>query len=255
MDERISEELRRVESEYGVTVLFACESGSRAWGFPSQDSDYDVRFVYAHPLDWYLDLQKHRDVIEKPITDLLDVSGWDLDKTLRLLRKSNPNILEWVQSPIIYEESTAFAGLRSVLDASFNPRASTQHYLNMAINNKRQWLERDEVKIKKYLYAIRPLLCAEWVLKHGSQPPMLYFELLDELHPETRLAHEVRDLVRRKVDMNELDLIPRNEFLNEWIEETITATRAAIPADVPPPDWSVYNGVFRSTCAAAFADY
>ena len=102
MKNEISKELNRIEEDYDVKILFACESGSRAWGFPSKDSDYDVRFVYCHQKDWYLNLEKQRDVIEKPIHDLLDISGWDLDKTLRLLRKSNPNILEWATSPIIY---------------------------------------------------------------------------------------------------------------------------------------------------------
>ena len=170
---RIQNEIKRIEDEYGVTVLFACESGSRAWGFPSPDSDFDVRMVYCHPADWYLNLEKQRDVIKQPITDQLDIAGWDIDKTLRLLRKSNPNILEWVGSPIIYQERSEFRDIRDLLASSFNHRASVLHYLNMALNNKRQWLDRPEIKIKKYLYTIRPLLCAEWVLKHNCQQPML----------------------------------------------------------------------------------
>lgn len=252
MKHSIDKELKRIEQEYGVTVLFACESGSRAWGFPSRDSDYDIRFVYVHPCDWYLRLEPRRDVIEEPVSNDLDVSGWDLDKTLRLLRNSNPNILEWVESPIIYFEHPEFQSFRSLLEASFNPRASVLHYLNMARSNTRQYLDREEVKIKKYLYTIRPLLCAEWVVKYHRQPPMLYFELLDNLHPGTPLNSEVRELVRIKVDMKELDLVPKNSILTEWIEGTIRAVNQSIPEASVPPDWDVYNAAFMSMAKVDF---
>ena len=245
MENRIQSELDRIESEFDVRILFACESGSRAWGFPSQDSDYDVRIVYHHKKDWYLNLEKGRDVIEKPIIDELDISGWDLDKTLRLLRKSNPNILEWTGSPIIYREDAAFQALRDLLDNSFNHRASLLHYLNMGLNNQRQWLLRDEIKIKKYLYTLRPLLCAQWVLKHNSQPPMLYDELLRDLHADTQLYDEITALVVQKQDMNELDIVPRNEFLNTWIEQTIAAINQEVSDKSDPPSWDSYNAVFR----------
>ena len=246
MQERIQQELTRIETDYEVRILFACESGSRAWGFPSQDSDFDVRIVYHHKKDWYLQLQKRRDVIEKPIIDELDISGWDLDKTLRLLRKSNPNILEWVDSPIIYREDQDFAQVRSLLRDSFNHRASLLHYLNMALNNKRQWLDRDEIKIKKYLYTLRPLLCGEWVVKHDSQPPMLYGELLSDLHAGSQLESEIHALVRQKQDMNELDIVPKHAFLTQWIDTTIEKLQAEIPDKTNLPDWSAYDVVFRS---------
>ena len=97
----IAAELTRIEQAYDCEVLLAVESGSRAWGFQSRDSDYDVRFVYVHRPEWYLsvDLDLRRDVIEKPITDELDISGWDIRKTLRLFAKSNPPLLEWLGSP------------------------------------------------------------------------------------------------------------------------------------------------------------
>lgn len=102
MRERVLEELTRLEQEHDVTVLYACESGSRAWGFASPDSDYDVRFVYVQQPDWYLRVDEPRDVLERPLTDELDLSGWELRKTLRLLRKSNPTLLEWLDSPLVY---------------------------------------------------------------------------------------------------------------------------------------------------------
>ncbi|NRA38794.1 MAG: nucleotidyltransferase domain-containing protein [Planctomycetes bacterium] len=245
MNTRIQSELDLIELEFGAQILFACESGSRAWGFPSQDSDYDVRMVYHHSQEWYLHLARQRDVIEKPIIDELDVCGWDLNKTLRLLRKSNPNILEWVGSPVVYREHAHFKLLRELLSESFNHRASILHYLNMGLNNKRQWLQRDEIKIKKYLYAIRPLLCAQWVMKHDCQPPMLYHELLGDLHAGTQLQDEVEALVAQKVDMNELDVVPKNHFLNSWIDSCIDEINEEIPEKSDIPSWDPYDAVFK----------
>ena len=91
---RVEAELSRLETEHQVTVLFACESGSRAWGFASPDSDYDVRFLYVHRLPWYLQVEPGRDVIERPLDDELDVCGRELRKALYLLRRSNPTLLE-----------------------------------------------------------------------------------------------------------------------------------------------------------------
>eukprot|EP01031_Cornospumella_fuschlensis_P048321 gene48321-59178_t len=107
MRERVLEELHRVERERNVTVLYACESGSRAWGFASSDSEYDVRFVYVEQPDWYLQVREPRDVIERPLDDELDVSGWELRKALRLLRNSNPTLLEWLDSPLVYRQDEA----------------------------------------------------------------------------------------------------------------------------------------------------
>ena len=151
----VNRRLDAIEREEGVRVLFACESGSRAWGFASPDSDYDVRFVYAHPRDWYLSIGDQRDVIERPIVDLYDVSGWDLRKALRLFRKSNPPLLEWLGSPIVYRARTAAAAsLRRIATRSFSPRACAFHYLHMAKGNYREYLRADEVPLKKYLYVL-----------------------------------------------------------------------------------------------------
>ncbi len=105
MKQRIIDELKRIEQSYGVKIVYAVESGSRAWGFPSQDSDYDVRFIYVPKKEWYFSIEQERDVIEEPIHDLLDISGWELRKTLRLFKKSNPPLLEWLSSDIVYYEA------------------------------------------------------------------------------------------------------------------------------------------------------
>ncbi len=105
MRKKIKEQLRRIEDAENIKILLAVESGSRAWGFASPDSDYDVRFVYIRSLEDYLRLDATRDVIELPIDDVLDINGWDLQKTLRLLHKSNPTLFEWFSSPIVYKKT------------------------------------------------------------------------------------------------------------------------------------------------------
>jgi predicted nucleotidyltransferase len=109
--QQILEELKRIEKEEGVRILYACESGSRAWGFPSKDSDYDVRFIYIRPVDWYVSIYDKRDVIERPISDMLDINGWDLRKALNLFRKSNPPLLEWLKSTMPFFAKILYAPL------------------------------------------------------------------------------------------------------------------------------------------------
>ena len=95
MKDRIIEELKKIEEKENIQIIYAVESGSRAWGFAGTDSDYDVRFIYVHNLDYYLKLEDTRDVLEYPINDLLDISGWDISKTLKLAHSSNPSLYEW----------------------------------------------------------------------------------------------------------------------------------------------------------------
>jgi len=161
MRQVIIEELKRLEREEQVRILYACESGSRAWGFPSRDSDYDVRFVYIRKPEWYLSIFEKRDVIERPISDKLDISGWDLRKALNLYRKSNPPLLEWLQSPIRYYEHSGIAEqLRRLSPLAFSPKSCMYHYLSMARGNYREYLQGERVRIKKYFYVLRPVWLA-----------------------------------------------------------------------------------------------
>lgn len=136
MLELISAHLDDIETDEHVKIVYACESGSRAWGFPSADSDYDVRFVYVRPVEWYLSLDQKRDVIERPISEGLDISGWDLRKDLQLFRKSNPPLLEWLGSPIVYRERYSVAAkMRALAEIHYSPSACQHHYLHMARGN------------------------------------------------------------------------------------------------------------------------
>ncbi|ALC88739.1 hypothetical protein AM500_02165 [Bacillus sp. FJAT-18017] len=230
MKEHIKDVLRQIEAEYKIKILYACESGSRAWGFPSKDSDYDVRFIYVHEMAWYLSIDQKREVIEIPkhdsltipIDDLLDVSGWELRKALRLFRKSNPPLLEWLRSGIIYYEfGTVAEKLRELNETIFSPVSGIHHYLNMAKGNYREFLQGDMVKIKKYFYVLRPILAAKWIEQYNTVPPMEFQSLMERLLPPGDLRNEVNTLLIRKIAGDELNLEPRLDIINRYLDEEI----------------------------------
>lgn len=228
MKDIILEELKKIEEENDVKILYACESGSRAWGFPSKDSDYDVRFIYIHKKEYYLTIDPvgigtKRDVIERPINDLLDISGWDLTKTLRLLRKSNPPLLEWMRSDILYYQAfSTINKMRALEKDTFYPNASLYHYLNMAKNNYREYLQSDLVKIKKYFYVLRPILACKWIEKYNTIPPISFHSLLDDIIPSGELRLEIDQLLKRKIAGDEMDLEPKISLINEFLDTEIT---------------------------------
>ena len=150
MKERVIRELKRIEQEYGVRVLLAVESGSRAWGFASPDSDYDVRFIYAHPKDWYISVMEERDVIEEMLPGDLDVSGWDLRKALRLFAKCNLALNEWIGSPMTYFAIDEFrAQIAALIPRYFNPIAAIHHYRSTAATAFRDnYGRRQEVPLR-----------------------------------------------------------------------------------------------------------
>src|SRR5262245_22925588 len=218
--ERVRNVLAQVESERGVRVLFACESGSRAWGFASRDSDYDVRFLYVQQRDWYLSIEDRRDVIELPIAEDLDVSGWELRKALRLLRKSNPPLLEWLKSPIVYQHDAQFvAEFAAVAEEFYSPRRCFAHYLRMAFGNWRDYLRgRELVSLKKYLYVFRPLLASRWIERQLGQVPMLFAELVEGVLEEPEVRAALAELVARKQAGDELAVELPVEALSSFVE-------------------------------------
>ncbi len=245
MKNMILNRLDEIEKKENVRILLAVESGSRAWGFASPDSDYDVRFIYVRPREDYLRLEKTRDVIELPIEGELDINGWDLDKTLRLLRASNPTLFEWFSSPIVYRE-TAFAdAFRSVMQKYFSSRRGLSHYLSMAGSNYREYLKGDMVKAKKYFYVLRPVLACRWILDKGTPPPMLFSELVEaELEPA--LLPDVNRLLDLKVNAPELKTIPRIESINRYLDRSIEEVRsriAQLPEDASH-GWEELNRLF-----------
>lgn len=217
--EALKQEFSALEEEKDVHLLYVAESGSRAWGFASPDSDYDVRFVYVHEPEWYLRLEKHRDTIEWKLDETLDISGWDIAKFLRLLRASNPTALEWLASPIVYRKLPAFADMKELAAEAYQPRAGIYHYLRMAEANAERFLQADFVLPKKYFYAIRPILAARWILDERTVPPMRFAELGEaELEPE--LSPLVDELLKEKMQSAEHALRPRIPVLDGWIERS-----------------------------------
>lgn len=245
MREKIQEQLRRIEEAENIKILFAVESGSRAWGFASPDSDYDVRFIYIRRLEDYLRLNTIRDVIELPIDDALDINGWDLQKTLRLLHKSNPTLFEWFSSPIVYQETEFSDKFRDLMMHYFSSKKTMYHYVSMAEGNYREYLKGDLIRAKKYFYVLRPVLACQWILDWGTPPPMLFSELLKAELP-VELIDVVNQLLELKMNSPEVKLIKRISEINEYLDESIPRIKRAVRLleDSLTPDWNELNQLF-----------
>jgi predicted nucleotidyltransferase len=219
--ETVKKRLPEIEKEHNVKILYAVESGSRAWGFASSDSDYDIRFIYAHEKNWYLNILPKRDVIEYPIIDEFDYSGWDLRKTLFLLNKSNPVFFEWLKSPIVYYRDNYFYNIVEQLSKEyFSPISSVYHYLHMANGNFKQYLQTDEVKIKKYFYVLRPVMACIWIENFKESPPMEFEKLLTQI-ADRELLEKISELLAKKKSGIELGTEPKIEIINNFIENQL----------------------------------
>lgn len=247
MKELIQEKLREIEQHEECRILLAVESGSRAWGFASPDSDYDVRFIYVRPEKAYLRLDRARDVIEVPINDELDINGWDIDKTLRLLHKSNPTVFEWFSSPIIYQTSAFADQFRPIMQKYFSSKAGLWHYLHMAEGNYRDYLRGEMVRAKKYFYVLRPILACKWILEKGTPPPMLFTDLVKSELPDD-LSETVNQLLDLKMNSPEIKEIPRIDQLNRYLDAGIVSVKEQIEKlpDAPVQDWNELNELFFS---------
>ncbi len=243
---QIEVELARIEREKGVCIVYACESGSRAWGFESSDSDYDVRFLYAHPTEWYLRVVPGSDVIEPPIEGLLDIAGWDLRKALRLLQKSNPPLLEWLQSPLIYRERrNVVQRLRALMPQYYQPVACHYHYLHMAQGNYRDFLRGDTVWLKKYLYVFRPVLACRWIERGHGVVPIQFQILVDRVLDEDDVKAAVGDLIRRKKGGEELDRGPHIPAISGFLAREVDRLSALAAPSVARTSGARLDQVFR----------
>jgi hypothetical protein len=222
VQEQIQAELDRIEREKGVGIVYACESGSRAWGFESHDSDYDVRFLYLRPTQWYLSIAPGREVIERPIDGVLDISGWDLRKALRLLQKSNPPLLEWLQSPTVYRERAGVVQrIRDLMPQYYEPAACHHHYLHMAQGNYRDYLQGEVVWLKKYLYVLRPVLACLWIERGYGVVPIEFQATVDRVLDDGDVKAAVQDLVRRKKAGEELERAPRIPQISNFLAQEL----------------------------------
>lgn len=244
MEDMIRKELKEIERKENVRIIMAVESGSRAWGFASPDSDYDVRFVYVRQLEDYLRLEKTKDTIEWQLDDVLDISGWDLKKALQLMHDSNPSIFEWCASPVVYQSSDAFEELKRIRGDYYSRKKSLYHYWHMANGNYQTYLQGEMVRIKKYFYVIRPLLAAMWVVDKKTQPPMLFSELMDAELP-VELRSIVDELLEKKQKMPEMGLASKIEELDNFIDKQLAEVKKAADAeDAVKSDWKLLDEFF-----------
>lgn len=246
MQKIIKDKLKEIEEKENVTILMAVESGSRAWGFASPDSDYDVRFIYVRKKEDYLRLDTVRDVIDWQLDDVLDINGWDVKKALQLMHNSNPTIFEWCESPIVYRTSEAFEQMKQLRKEYFSPKKSLYHYLHMAESNYRKFLQCDQIKVKKYFYVLRPILAAKWIAEKKIWPSMLFSELM-EAELEEDLKPETERLLVMKKEMDEMELVPGSRKINAYVELNLEKFKK-LADDMPKTEtsWDSLNHYFQS---------
>lgn len=247
MKEKILTALKNLEKERGVKILLAIESGSRAWGFPSPDSDYDVRIIYTHPTDWYLSLNEKSDIINLGVNELLDIAGWELRKFLRLSSKSNMSPFEWTQSPIVYRAEGDFRDeLMEIIWPMFSPIAGMHHYLSMAKNFHFKCAEENNLKLKTWFYGLRTSMNALWILERKSVPPIVFTDSLELIADRPALVTKIEGLIERKATMDEKELFEGDDELLDLMSEIIERCKA-VGNDLPgaKKDMSIVNEFFR----------
>lgn len=237
--------LDEIEKKENVKILHAVESGSRAWGFASPDSDYDIRFIYVHQKEYYLRLEDTKDFIDWELDETLDINGWDLNKTLRLFHKSNATLFEWANSPIVYRTTPEWKEIYDIAEKYFSSKAVMYHYYGTASSNFHEFLQEDYVKYKKYFYVIRPLLACKWIEEKECPPPVL-FETLMNTMLDSKMKDVIDELLEIKVTMRESDKGKRIEKLNQYIEDRLVYYKDAVVKrdDDRNTDWNELNSMF-----------
>lgn len=246
IEKEISKKLDEIEEKEGVRILHAVESGSRAWGFASPDSDYDVRFVYVRPEKDYLRLDEPRDVIEWQLDEVLDINGWDLKKALRQFFKGNATLFEWSGSPIVYRTTSDWEKVRKISKQYFSEKAAVYHYYGTANSTFQGYLLGDTVRYKKYFYALRPLLAARYIEKYHEAPPVLFDDLLKPDIPQN-LKAAIDELLEMKKKTSEGEENPHMPVIRTFVETEIARQKEiadALPDD-HNKDWTALNTIFR----------
>lgn len=253
IEKQIKEKLDEVESLNNVRILYACESGSRAWGFPSKDSDYDIRFIYARDPDWYLSVMPGRDVIELPIDGDIDMGGWDIRKSFALLRKSNCALIEWLSSPIVYKDQIeASLLIKQMVSKAFLATSSCNHYLAMARRKSNEVKNGHQAKLKAYFYALRATLCGKYIVDHNAPPPMLIDELINMYITNTHDKNALEELKQKKFNSTEGEIVVRIDWLDSMMESIQGEIENNIPVNQVKAPLEVYDGAFRKTLHKAW---
>lgn len=251
MKQTIQEKLAQISLAEPLHFLLAAESGSRAWGFASPDSDYDVRAIYIRPQEHYLQIDEAKDTFEFIENQWFDVGGWDIRKALQLLRKSNAVLLEWLRSPIVYTQDEAFIGRLNELAPQYVQAAALlHHYRGIAGNALKAMDLAQPIKLKKWFYVLRPLLAARWAVKQGGIPPMTLVELMNEW--QTDCATQITDLVALKAGQDESYLHTLSPELQKLTIDLYNEVSALSAPAAEPADSGPLNELFRSTLATIY---
>ena len=239
--------IKEIEEKENIKILHAVESGSRAWGLASPDSDYDVRFVYARDSEFYLSLSENKDFIDWELNDVLDINGWDIRKVLQHFHKSNATIFEWSNSPVVYYTTDKWQKLyNDTAVRYFSCKAALYHYYGTANKNYHEYLKFDMVKYKKYFYVLRPLLACRWIEEKKCPPPVLFDELFNTVLEEN-MKEAVANLLAKKIKMSESEKGPKVKVINNYIEEKLNYYKklAESMEDDRNPDWDMLDDAFR----------
>ena len=243
MVETIQQTLREIEAEQGFSVLYACESGSRAWGFESRDSDFDVRYIFVWPRDEYLKVHTPPEHHHDDFGDL-DMTGWELRKALHHFGKSNASFYEWLNSPVVYFDDGLREQLQQLMPQFFQARSGAHHYLGLA---RQLWPSDagEAINGKKLLYVLRATLAARWILENQSVPPVPFAELLP-LVEDAHLLSEIEHLVQAKKAAVEADALPVSQALREFVISTrATCEEHAKNLAIAPVDFAPLDELFR----------
>lgn len=245
-EELVLMKIREIEEKENIRVLHVIESGSRAWGFASPDSDYDVRFIYMRNRDFYLSLRENKDFIDWELNEVLDINGWDLKKALQHFHKSNATLFEWSNSPVVYYTTDEWKRIyENAASKYFACKPALYHYYGTANKNYHEYLCEDMVKYKKYFYVLRPILACKWIEEKKCPPPVLFDELSAAVLEDDMKA-AVEDLLAKKVKMPETDKAPKVDVINRYIEKKLTYYKAlaASMTDDRNPDWDLLEKEF-----------
>lgn len=241
----IKNKLMEIEERENVTILLAIESGSRAWGFASPDSDYDVRFIYVRPMEEYLRLDSPKDTIEWQLDEVLDINGWDLKKALTQFKKGNATLFEWSNSPVVYKRTDIWDKIYEVAKSYFSAKTGIYHYYGTARNTYETYLQDELVKYKKYFYALRPLLACRYIEEYNCPPPVLFDDLL-KLDLPVELRQGIDELLEIKKATQESDLNPQIPVIQEFISKELVKQKELtdVTEDDHNKDWTALNKLF-----------
>ncbi|QQE13100.1 nucleotidyltransferase domain-containing protein [Planctomycetota bacterium] len=244
--QQIIDRLKSVEQNHNVKILLAIESGSRVWGIYSEDSDYDVRFIYVRPTEDYISIREMRDVIEAELNEEYDIVGWDLKKAMRLASKSNANYITWLTSTIKYTENKDFTDLAiKALEGNLNHRAYCEHHVGVLNTTLTTYLLKPTVAPKKYFYALIPMASVDLFLQHQTLPSLDFNTMMQGVQNidnpwPTEVLSTINDLLEIKQAGHEKDKIPTikilDDFITNWYKNFTHVRRDTIQCNAVDPE-------------------